>query len=119
MRLRKSEATSPAIKLTAMPWKMGSNSSTLAPNAQYWLSETYYVRGDYKESAKMFAQGYQDYPQSPKASDSLLKLGLSLEKLGKKEDACLSFQQLKKEFPGDNVPASRRASQEIKQLGCG
>jgi len=91
---------------------------TMAGGAQYWLSETFYVRGDYKQAAKMFAQGYQDYPQSPKAPDSLLKLGLSLEKLGKKEDACLSFQQLKKQFPGDTVPANRRAVQEMKTLGC-
>lgn len=92
--------------------------NALSGNAQYWLGETYYVRGDYKQSAKTFAQGYQDYPQGSKAADSLLKLGLSLSKLGKKEDACLSFHQLKKEFPGDTIPANRRAAQEMKQLGC-
>jgi tol-pal system protein YbgF len=90
----------------------------LAGNAQYWLSETYYVRGDYKQSAKMFAQGYQSFPKSPKAADSLLKMGLSLSKLGKNEDACLSFKQLQKQFPGDTSPAARRASQEMKSLGC-
>lgn len=90
----------------------------LAANAQYWLSETYYVRGDYRQAAKMFAQGYQDYPQGQKAADSLLKLGLSLSKLGKTEDACLSLQQLQKEFPGDSSPVNRRGQQEIKALGC-
>lgn len=90
----------------------------LAGNAQYWLAETYYVRGDYKQAAKAFAQGYQDYPKGPKAADSLLKLGLSLSRLNRKEDACLSFQQLKKEFPGENIPANRRATQEMKTLGC-
>lgn len=90
----------------------------LAGNAQYWLAETYYVRGDYQQSAKAFAQGYQDYPKGPKAADSLLKLGLSLSRLNRKEDACLSFQQLKKEFPGENIPANRRATQEMKTLGC-
>ena len=35
-------------------------SNPLASNAQYWLGETFYVRGDYPQSAKMFAQGYQD-----------------------------------------------------------
>ncbi|MDD9901376.1 MAG: tol-pal system protein YbgF [Alphaproteobacteria bacterium] len=92
---------------------------TLAANAQYWLAETYYVRGDFKESAKLFAQGYQDYPKSSKASDSLLKLGLSLDKLNRRDDACLSFGQLRKEFPGDVTPAARRAIQEMKRLGCG
>lgn len=91
----------------------------LAGNAQYWLAETYYVRGDYRQAAKLFAKGYQEFPQGQKAADCLLKLGLSLGKLGKKEDACLSLQQLQKEFPGDNSPVNRRAKQEMTQLGCG
>lgn len=93
-------------------------SHTLAANAQYWLAETYYVRGDYQQAARMFAQGYQTYPKGAKAPDSLLKLGLSLAQIGKKEDACLSFAQLKKEYPGDQSPAIRRADQESKRLGC-
>lgn len=90
----------------------------LASNAQYWLAETYFARGDYRQSAKLFAQGYQDYPQGTKAAASLLKLGMSLSRLGKKDDACLSFQQLKKEFPGGQTPEIRKADEEMKQLGC-
>lgn len=90
----------------------------LAGNAQYWLAETYYVRGDYRQAAKMFAKGYQEFPKGQKASDSLLKLGLSLGKLGKKEDACLTLQQLQKEFPGD-TPVNSRAKQEASRLSCG
>lgn len=93
-------------------------SHNLAPNAQYWLAETYYVRGEYAQAARMFAQGYQDYPKGPKAGDSLLKLGLSLAQLGKKEDACLSYMQLKKEFAGVKNTVTSRADQEIKRLGC-
>lgn len=93
-------------------------SHALAANAQYWLAETYYVRGNYQQAARMFAQGYQDYPKGSKAPDSLLKLGLSLAQLGKKEDACLSLAQLKKEYPGDQSPVIRRADQESKRLGC-
>jgi tol-pal system protein YbgF len=90
----------------------------LASNAQYWLGETYYVRGDFKQSAKMFAQGYQSFPKSAKAHDSLLKLGLSLSRLGKKDDACISLQQLQKEISDGASPLRSRALQEIKQLGC-
>lgn len=93
-------------------------SHSLAGNAQYWLGETYYVRGNYQQAAKMFAQGYQDYPQGQKAADSLLKLGLSLAKMGNKEDACLSLKQIEKQFPGGQNTAVQRAQQEIKQLGC-
>jgi len=90
----------------------------LAPNAQYWLGETHYVRGDFQQAAKIFAQGYQNFPKSSKAEDSLLKLGLALSKLGKKDDACLSLRQLQKEVPDEANPLRRRAMQEIKQLEC-
>jgi len=93
-------------------------SHSLAANAQYWLAETYYVRGDFHEAAKQFAKGYQEYPQGAKAGDNLLKLGLALAKLDKTSDACLTFQQLDKDFPGDNSPVKRRASQEKKRLAC-
>jgi len=90
----------------------------LASNAQYWLAETYYARGEYTESAKLFAKGYQDFPKSPKSPDNLLKLSLSLEKLDQKEDACLSLMQLEQEFSGEVGPVMRRAAQEIKRIGC-
>jgi tol-pal system protein YbgF len=90
----------------------------LAANAQYWLGETYYVRGNYKQAAKRFAQGYQDFPKSPKAADSLYKLALSLSKMGNKDDACLSLRQFQKEFQTASGPLARKADQEIKELGC-
>jgi tol-pal system protein YbgF len=90
----------------------------LSANAEYWLGETYYVRGDYKEAARTFAQGYQTYPKSGKAEDSLFKLALSLGKMGKRDDACLSLRQLQKDFSGDTGPIHLKAQAEIKQLNC-
>jgi tol-pal system protein YbgF len=90
----------------------------LSANAEYWLGETYYVRGDYKEAARTFAQGYQNYPKSGKAEDSLFKLALSLGKMGKRDDACLSLRQMQKDFSGDTGPLHLKAQAEIKQLNC-
>lgn len=71
----------------------------LAGNAQFWTGETWYAQGAYDKAAKAFAQDYQAYPQSPKAPDALLKLGMSLNAQGKKAEACLTYVQLKKQFP--------------------
>ena len=90
----------------------------LSANAEYWLGETYYVRGDYKQAAKTFAQGYQNYPKSGKAEDCLFKLALSLGKLDKRDDACLSLRQMQKDFAGDTGPLHLKAQAEIKQLNC-
>jgi len=70
----------------------------LAGNAKYWLGESYYVRGKYDEAVRVFAEGYQQYPKSAKAPDNLLKLGMSLAGLKKKDDACIALEQLRNEY---------------------
>ena len=90
----------------------------LASNAQYWLAETYYVRGNYEQAARGFAIGFQNYPSSSKAPDNLLKLGLSLANSGKKQEACLTFQKLDTTFPNPPTPLKRRVAQEKSRLGC-
>jgi tol-pal system protein YbgF len=95
--------------------KYGDNS--LAGNAQYWLGETYYVQGDYRQAAQSFLKGYREFPKSRKAADSLLKLGLSLNRLGQKEQACAAFSQLGGQFP-KAAEARKRAQSEAKRAGC-
>ncbi len=90
---------------------------SLAGNAQYWLGETYYVQGDYKQAAQAFLSGYRDFPKSRKAVDSLLKLGLSLNRLGQKEQACAAYMQVGSQFP-KAAEARKRAQSEIKRAGC-
>ena len=90
----------------------------LAGNAQYWLGETYYVRGQYENAAIAFTEGFQTYPDSNKAPDNLLKLGMSLANLGKNEDACTAFDHLINNFPNASNVVLDRARQERKSRGC-
>lgn len=90
----------------------------LASNAFYWLAETYYVRGDYSQAATYFARGYQDYPDSVKAPDNLLKLAMSLARLDRKKDACVTFEELAARFPTASQAIKRRAASERKRAGC-
>jgi tol-pal system protein YbgF len=90
---------------------------SLAGNAQYWLGETYYVQGEYKQAAQAFLTGYRDFPKSRKAADSLLKLGLSLDRLGQKQQACAAYSQLDDQFP-KATEARKRAQTELKRAGC-
>ncbi len=90
----------------------------LAGNAQYWLGETYYVRGNYTEAAVAFAEGYQKYPNSGKAGPNLLKLGMALGELGKKPDACVAFSELLKKFPGADTDLVDQARREQQRFGC-
>ena len=90
----------------------------LAGNAQYWLGESHFVRGQYKAAAGAFLKGYQSYAEGQKAPDSLLKLAMSLDRLGQKDAACSSYAELSTKFP--NAPASvkSRAQSERQRVGC-
>lgn len=90
----------------------------LAANAQYWLAETYYVRGNYSDASKAFATAFRKYPDGPKAADSLLKLGLSLSGSGNTSDACVAFRQLDTAFPTAAPAIVDRAKLEMSKLNC-
>jgi tol-pal system protein YbgF len=93
-------------------------SHELSGNAQYWLGESFYVRGQYRPAANAFLKGYQSYAKSQKAPDSLLKLGMSLEKLGQRDAACSSIGELATRFPTAPAHIQSRAQSERARLGC-
>ncbi len=91
---------------------------TLTGNAYYWLAETYYVRSDYTRAAEYFARGYKNFPDSIKAPDNLLKLGMSLANLDKKDEACLTFSELGERFPDASPSIKQRVATEGRRTGC-
>lgn len=93
-------------------------SDSLAGNAQYWLGESFFVRGQYKAAASAFLKGYQTYARSQKAPDSLLKLAMSLDRLGQKDAACASYSELNAKFPNAPQNVKARAQSERQRAGC-
>lgn len=91
---------------------------SLASNAKYWLGETYYVQGNFDTAARIFAEGYRAYPKSTKAPDNLLKLGMSLAGMGKKDDACIALAQLPNKHADGSGAVLRRGEQERERLNC-
>lgn len=90
----------------------------LAGGAQYWIGETYYARGLYKDAADAFLKGYKRYKSSEKAPDTLLKLGMALGELGQKDAACSTFNELKTKYPGAPDHIREEASTQRKRAGC-
>jgi tol-pal system protein YbgF len=90
---------------------------SLAGSAQYWLGETYYAQSDFKRAAQAFLRGYKTYPKSRRAADSLLKLGISLNRLGQTEQACAAYLAVSAEYP-KAVEARKRAQAEAKRANC-
>ncbi len=90
----------------------------LAGNAQYWLGEVYYKQQNFAKAAIAFKEGYSKYPEGTKGPDCLLKLGLSMKALGKKEEACTAFVNLPTIFGKVNADISSRAKKEAEALAC-
>lgn len=82
---------------------------TLVPNAYYWMGEAYYAEGNYRKSGETFLKAFQEYPDSPKAPDSLLKLGLSLQSAKQNKQACQSFDELLRRYPKASPAVIQRA----------
>jgi tol-pal system protein YbgF len=90
----------------------------LAGDAQYWLGETYYMRGQYKNAADSFLKGYQNYKSGQKAPDTLLKLGMALAELGQKDAACSTFGELKAKYPAAPAHIADEAKAWRNKTGC-
>jgi len=89
----------------------------LASDANYWLGETYYIQGDYKQAAQSFLKGYREYPDGRKAPDTLFKLALSLQQLKQTSEACGTFAEVAKKYPtAANV--RNEALKEMQRAGC-
>ncbi|MGE3333324.1 MAG: tol-pal system protein YbgF [Rhodospirillaceae bacterium] len=90
----------------------------LAGNAQYWLGETHYVRGDYQQAAVEFMAGYQNYPKTNKGPDNLLKLAMSMSNLGQTQGACTALGRLTKDYPKAPEEVAKPAAAERAKLKC-
>jgi tol-pal system protein YbgF len=90
----------------------------LAANAQYWLGETFYVRHDYDNAAAAFLEAYQKFPESAKAPDSLLKLGMSLSGLGLAREACNAFSAVVEKHADAPASILHLVEKERQRAGC-
>jgi len=90
----------------------------LAAYAQYWLGESLYFRGQYRAAAAAYLKGYQNHTKSAKAPEALLKLGMSLQRLGQKDAACNSFSELTSKYPNAPTHVKSTATAERQRAGC-
>lgn len=88
--------------------------SDLASNAQYYIGEIEYLRGDYTAALAAFDKLLEAYPDNSKTSDALLLKGRALVKSGYKAEARTEFDSLIKKFPSHENAA--KAKMELRAL---
>ena len=86
----------------------------LAPNALYWLGESYYVTQNYAMAGDQFRALLDRYPSHDKAPGALLKLGLT--QYGQKQypQAEATLRQVLQRYPGTDV--ARTAQDRLRSM---
>ncbi len=90
----------------------------LAADATYFLGESYARLGRHREAAEQFLKLSTDYTRSTRAPDALLRLGIALNALGAKEQACATYQEVDRKYPTASADVRAGVERELKRSKC-
>lgn len=89
----------------------------LAPNAWYWLGESYYVTQNYEIALQSFEGLLSQFPDSSKVPDGMLKMGYCQAQLGQKDRARNTFNEVLRLYPMSD--AARFAQSQLRAMNLG
>jgi len=75
----------------------------LTVNAYYWLGEVYLVKPQLEQAKQAFSIVATRFADHRKAADSTYKLGITLDRLGEKEEAGRRMQTVVKNYPDSSA----------------
>ncbi len=103
------------LKQVVAKWPTSSQASF----AQNLLGRAYLDEGKPSLAAVAFYNNYKDRPSGARAPHSLMYMGVALDKLGRKADACKAFRELEEVY-GDKAPQDVRtdAAAAKTKAGC-
>jgi tol-pal system protein YbgF len=87
----------------------------LAPNAQFYVAEIYYSRGDLDNALKEYDALLEKFPENNKTADALYMKGQTLVKMGKRTAGAQEFREVVKRFPRSDVATKARA--QLRAMG--
>src|SRR5690606_29813316 len=89
-------------------------SGAYAPNAYYWLGESYYITQNYALAQQQFQAVLDRYPTHDKAPGALLKLGLSQYGQQQVDAAERTLSEVSTRYPGTD--AARTAADRLRAI---
>lgn len=90
--------------------------SEYADDAQYWLGEAHYVTREFEPALVEYRSLAATYPDSPKLTQALLKIGYTLQELGRIDEARAALQDLAQRYPGTS--SARLAEERLAALSA-
>lgn len=86
-----------------------------APNAQFYIGEIHYRRGELDTALQAFDNVLEKYPENNKTLDAMFMKGMTLVKLGERNEGAEEFRALIKTAPKSELAA--KAAAELRRLG--
>jgi len=90
--------------------------SPLSGEAHFWRGEALTAVGDASAAARAYLDSFSGDPQGVMAPDALLQLGLTLDKLGQRQESCVMLGEVTARFPSS--AASVEAQTARGSMGC-
>jgi len=95
-----------------------NGSHRLAPDAIFYLGETYFQRSRPREAAEQYLKLSTDFAKSASAPEGMLRLGQSLAALGSNDQACATFAEVGKRYPTAAPAVKKSAEREMQKDHC-
>lgn len=92
-----------------------NGSSAYADDAQFWIGESYFRKGQYHRAIIEFNQVSINYGSGDKAPSALLRQAEAFRIVGDRVDARLSLQKIINRYPGTGEAA--KASRMLTEIG--
>ncbi len=90
-----------------------------APEAYYWLGETYYLREAYRQSTGAYAAALKSKPKTTWAPDAMVRLGESLVQTNQNAQACAAADEFEKTYAARaSAAAKTRAASVRRRAKC-
>jgi len=90
-------------------------STSLAPNAYYWMGESYFSQKDYPHANQAFQKVVNDHPRSEKVPPALFKMGVVTAEAGDLPKARGYLRRVIEEYPtSDEAKLAKNKLAEIR-----
>ena len=86
-----------------------------APNAQFYIGDIYYRRGDFQNAVQAFDTLLERFPDGNKTPDAHYMKGRSFQGLGKNDAAAVEYREVIRRYPDSDLAVQARA--KLKELG--
>ncbi|WP_185983317.1 tol-pal system protein YbgF [Aureimonas mangrovi] len=89
-----------------------------ASDARYWLGESLFAQNKFRDAAEVFLNAQKAHPESTKAPEMMLKLGMSLARLDNAETACVTYAEVERRYPSMSANVKRKLDEEETAARC-